>query len=346
MMSNEVHVFPVSFAQQRLWFLDLLAPGHAFYNLSTALRLTFAVDAALMRRALNAVVARHESLRTTIRSFDGEPRQVVAAALEIELPLQVIRTQPGGEYDALMQSLMAEEITRPFDLAQGPLLRARLLRFAAQDHLLMITMHHIVSDGWSVGLLLEELDVGYRALLRGAPARLPALPIQYPDYAVWQRDWLRGPVLQHHLSYWRERLAGAAPLEIPTDRPRPKVQSYRGAFERHTIPAALTARLKQLGQREGTTLFMTLLAAFDVLLHRHSAQDDITVGVPTAGRNRAELEGLIGFFVNTVVMRVDLAGNPSFRELQQRVRSVCLGAFAHQELPFESWWKSCSRSAT
>jgi amino acid adenylation domain-containing protein/non-ribosomal peptide synthase protein (TIGR01720 family) len=326
---------PVSFAQQRLWFLDQLEPDSAAYNIPTAVRLTGQLDLAALEHSLHALVERHESLRTTFAAVDGQPVQLIAPVAELPLPLVDLRQLPQGEREAEAQRLAAEEARQPFNLGSGPLTRARLLRLAPDDHIMLLTMHHIVSDGWSIGVLVREIA----ALYAGQP--LPPLPIQYADYAAWQRTWLAGDGTgetpqQRQLAYWRERFSGELPvLELPTDRPRPAVSSGRGEHYHFDLPGDLTGELRNLGQREGVTLFMTLLAAFQLLLMRYSGTDDIVVGTPIANRTRPELEGLIGFFVNTLALRTDLSGEPGFRELLRRVRETALGAFAHQDVPFE-----------
>ncbi|MEF7612898.1 amino acid adenylation domain-containing protein [Aquincola sp. MAHUQ-54] len=334
-MADDAYMFPVSFAQRRLWFIDQLVPGNAFYNLHAAVPLKGPVDAAVLARALNALVERHEALRTTFVVAGDEPMQRVAESLHIELPAEDLAALALDARARRVAEAAQDEAQRPFDLAAGPLLRARLLRRAPGDQVLLVTLHHIVSDGWSMNVFWQELTALYNAFLLGRPSPLPELPIQYADYAVWQNEWLQGQALQAQLDYWRERLQGAPALDLPTDRPRPPVASYRGAQQPVRLRAPLAAQLRALGQRQGTTLFMTLLAAFATLLARSSGQTDVVVGVPTAGRTRAELEGLIGFFVNTLVMRCDLAGDPPFDALMQRVRQVALGAYANQDLPFE-----------
>jgi len=326
---------PLSFAQERLWFLDQLAPGNPFYNIPIAVRLTTPLDVAVLARSLNAVVARHEALRTRFVAVDGRPWQVVLPRLTVELPLEDLRALPAAEREQEALRRAGEEARARFDLEQGPLLRARLLQLGASDYLFLLTMHHIVSDGWSMGVFSRELNEFYAAALAGRPPALPELPIQYADFALWQRRWLSGERLEQQLAYWRAQLAGLPQLALPTDRPRPPVQSFRGAVQPLTLPARLTAALRALGRAEGATLFMTLLAGFQALLARYSGQEDIVVGTYIAGRNRAELEPLIGFFVNSLVLRSDLGGNASFRQLLARVREVALAAYAHQDLPFE-----------
>jgi amino acid adenylation domain-containing protein len=326
---------PLSFAQQRLWFLDQWAPGSAFYNVASAVRLGVAVSVGALERALAALVARHEVLRTTFPASEGRPVQVVAPVLRVPLELHDLSGLGVEERERRARRLAAEEAQRPFDLARGPLVRAGLVRLAADDHLLLVTLHHIVADGWSLGLFGRELAVCYEAFVAGREPELAELPIQYADFAVWQRDWLSGERLERQLDYWKRELEGLPVLELPTDHPRPAFQSFRGAELPLALPGALAARLRGLGESEGCTLFMTLLAAFFVLLGRYSGQRDVVVGAPIAGRTRPELEALIGFFVNTLVLRGDLSGEPSFRELLRRVRQTALNGYANQDLPFE-----------
>ncbi len=327
---------PLSFAQERLWFLEQWQPGTAAYNIPTPLRLIGALQTGALERALNGVVARHEALRTTFAMSDGHLAQIIAPALTIPLPVIDLRGLPAAAREDEAQQLMAEEARRSFDLARGPLLRARLLQLTDTEHLLLLTMHHIIADGWSLGIMLREIAIRYEAERDGQGAAQPAIPVQYADYAVWQREWLQGAVLEKQLTYWKKQLAGApAMIELPTDRPHPPVSTHRGAVYPVNLSRAQTVALKELSQREGTTLFMTLLAAFQVLLARYSRQEDIVVGAPIAGRTRPETEGLVGVFVNSLILRTDLGGDPSFRELLGRVREVALGAYAHQDLPFE-----------
>jgi len=327
---------PLSFAQQRLWFLDQYEPNSSVYNIPSALRLKGALDVSALEQSLKEIVRRHESLRTTFSLVDGEPVQVIAPTLKISLPFTDLMDLPESDRENEAQRLAMEQAREPFDLSQGPLLRVMLLRLGEDDHVLVLTMHHIVSDGWSRGVLYRELSLLYQAYTQGNPSFLSELSIQYADFAVWQRQWLQGEVLENQLSYWKKQLAGApAILNLPTDRPRPAVQSYRGASQSIELSQELTQGLKALSARQGVTLFMTLLAAFQTLLHRYTGQNDIVVGSPIANRNRAEIEGLIGFFVNTLVMRTDLSGNPTFKELLTRVRETALGAYTHQDLPFE-----------
>ena len=327
---------PTSFAQQRLWFLDQLDPGNASYNIPTAVRLGGDLDVPALRRAFNEVVRRHEVLRTTFAAEGGVPRQVIAPGLDLAVPIVELEGTPESDREAQSRRLIEEEARRPFDLARGPLLRASLIRLAKREHVILVTMHHIASDGWSIGVLIREVAALYDAFRAGEPSPLPEPTIQYADYAAWQRDWLRGDVMKHRVEYWSAQLAGIPTLlEIPTDRPRPPAMSHRGDARTILVPKPVVDELKAIGRKEGATLYMTLLSAFQVLLHRYSGQSDIAVGSPIAGRTLSELEGLIGFFVNTLVLRGDLSGDPSFREFLGRVRKAALGAYAHQDLPFE-----------
>ena len=327
---------PLSFAQQRLWFLEMLEPRGGAYNVPAALRLAGELDAETMRRAFEEIVRRHETLRTTFDVQGGEPVQVISDPGNFDLPLDDLSHLPAAEREAEADRLATAEAAEPFDLGRGPLIRARLLRLAQEEHRLLVTLHHIVCDGWSMGVLVRELSVLYEAYAKGGESPLPELPVQYADYAAWQRELLAGEALEGELRYWRSQLAGVPPaLDLPTDRPRPTVQDYRGATCRFDIPAEINYRVLELSRREGVTPFMTLLAAFQVLLHRYTGQSDFSVGTPIANRNRLEVEPLIGFFVNTLVMRADLSGDPTFRELLARTKETAFGAYAHQELPFE-----------
>jgi amino acid adenylation domain-containing protein len=327
---------PLSFAQQRLWFLHQLEPLSPFYNVPKALRLVGSLDVPALQRTLDSIVARHEVLRTTYEAVDGRPMQMIAADRPAEMAVIDLSTWSAAERDAATERFLKDAVQRPFDLSRDVMLRATLLRLSAQEHILLLNMHHIASDRWSTGILLRELSARYTAFSRGEPSPLPELPIQYADFAVWQHEWLQGEVLETQLAYWKTHLEGAPPvLALPTDRPRPSVPTYRGGQVSFWLPKPLTTALKALSDRQGATLFMTLLAAFKALLHRYTAQDRIVVGTPIANRRRVEVEGLIGFFVNTLVLHTDLSGNPSFHELLARVRQVALGAYAHQDLPFE-----------
>ncbi|HEX6861378.1 MAG TPA: condensation domain-containing protein, partial [Thermoanaerobaculia bacterium] len=327
---------PLSFGQERLWIADQLGPGQPVYNIPLTLSLRGPLAVPALAAALAEIVRRHEALRTTFPTVAGEPVQAVSPP--------GARPRPGADLAGLPEALLwaeagrlaREEALRPFDLSRGPLVRWALVRLGGEEHRLLVSLHHIVADGWSLGVLLDELAALYGAFAAGRPSPLPELPFQLPDFALWQREWLAGGVLDAQLAWWRERLGDDLPvLELPTDRPRPAVPGSRGATERLTLPAGLAGGLRDLSRRQGATLYMTLLAAFDALLGRLSGQDGVVVGSPVANRNRAELERLIGFFVNTVVLRGDLAGDPGFVELVGRVREEALGAWAHQDVPFD-----------
>ncbi|HEX8274268.1 MAG TPA: amino acid adenylation domain-containing protein, partial [Longimicrobiaceae bacterium] len=327
---------PLSFAQERLWLVDQMEPGSAVYNIPMAWRLEGALDEAALEKALGEIIQRHEALRTVFAEVDGSPVQVIAPFGGFALPVEDLSDLGEADREAALGQRAGEEAARPFDLAAGPLFRAALLRLGGEDHALLLSMHHIVSDGWSMGVFFRELSALYAAYREGAESPLPELGVQYADYAAWQREQLAGETLERQLAYWKERLAGAPELlELPTDHPRPAVQTYRGAAVPVELSRELLERLQALGRSEGATLYMMLLGAFQVLLSRYSGSEDVVVGSPIAGRTRGEVEGLIGFFVNTLVLRVDLSGDPSFRELLGRVREATLGAYEHQEMPFE-----------
>ena len=335
-MTTEVWVFPASFAQQRMWFLDQLEPGNSFYNIPTAMRIEGPLNVAAIGRSLNEMVRRHESLRTSFATVDGNPAQVISKDGSLQVRVIALHDRPEAEREAEAMRLILSEAQQPFNLAEGPLLRALLLRLYEDEHIFLLTMHHIITDGWSLALLFEEMGALYDAFSKGKPSPLAELSLQYVDYSEWQREWIQGDVLEEQLGYWKQQMAGApALLGLPTDRPRPPVQTFRGACQFMKIPDGVTEGLKSLSRQQGATLFMTLLAAFKTLLYRHMGQPDIVVGTPIANRNRAEVEGQIGLFANTLVLRTDLSGNPTFRELLGRVREVALGAYAHQDLPFE-----------
>lgn len=320
----------VSFAQQRLWFLDQIEENRALYNVTRAMRLSGALDISALQRTLNELISRHEPFRTYFASVDGALRQIISE--NAELPLA--RIDISGEEHATQ--IIREESLKPFDLARGPIIRASLLRVDENEHILLLCTHHIVSDAWSAGILFRELEALYNAFSTGRPSPLKPLPIQYADYAEWQRKWLQGEALETQLSYWKKQLQDVTGiLDLPTDRPRAAGQKSRGAYKVHTLSSDLSSRLAELSKREGATLFMTLLAAFQTLLWRYSNQEDIVVGSPIAGRNRVEIEDLIGFFINTLVLRANLSGNPAFRALLEQVKEMAVGAYAHQDLPFE-----------
>src|ERR1051325_4141882 len=329
-MTEEVFVIPSSYAQQRLWLLERLDPGTAAFNMSAAVRLTGALDVSALQQSLDEVVRRHESLRTTFAEVDGEPVQAIASNVEVLLPVIEV------DDDEKLERLIREDAQTPFDLSDGPLLRTTLVRTSAREHVLLLSMHHIVSDGWSIGVLVHELMSLYSAFIEGRHAALAELPIQYADFALWQRERIKGEAGRAMIAYWKRQLASPLPvLELPDDHPRPAVQTYRGARQSTRLSHELSEALRRLSRSEGATLYMTLLAEFKTLLLRHTRQEDVIVGTPIAGRNQAGLENLIGFFINTLVLRTNLSGNPTFRELLARVREVTLGAYAHQELPFE-----------
>ncbi|MCC5641838.1 amino acid adenylation domain-containing protein [Nostoc sp. CHAB 5824] len=327
---------PLSFAQQRLWILEQFDPGNSVYNIPLAYRLTGSLNVALLEQCLVEIVRRHEILRVTFTSIDGQPSQVISPDITLNLPLVDLSQLPLEQREIEDKRLAAHEAQQPFNLVQGPLFRFKLLRLAEKEHVLLLILHHIIADGWSSEVFFQELTALYEAFAAGKTSPLPELSIQYTDFVQWQRQWLQGAVLESQLDYWKQQLSGNIPiLELPSDRPRPPVQTYSGEICRQMLPQALTDALKAMSQQSGVTLFMTLLAAFKVLLHRYTGQEDILVGSPIAGRNQVETEGLMGLFVNTLVMRTDLSGNPSFREILDQVRQVALGAYDHQDLPFE-----------
>ncbi|MBH8554249.1 amino acid adenylation domain-containing protein [Nostocaceae cyanobacterium CENA357] len=325
---------PLSFAQQRLWFLYQLEPDSAFYNTPVALHLSGELDLIALERSINEIIRRHEVLRTTFVTVQGQPMQVIASSLT--LPLVVVDLQAVPEQQAKAWELATEEAQKPFDLATGPLLRTTVLRLSETENVLLFTIHHIVSDGWTIGILIREVAALYEAFSQGLPSPLPELPIQYADFAIWQRQWLQGEVLESQVSYWQKQIGNDPPiLQLPTDYPRPAVETFQGATQSFTVPPEITAKLKILSRQADATLFMTLLAAFKTLLHRYTSANDILVGSPIANRHYTEIEGLIGFFVNTLVLRTNLASNPTFLELLRQVRECTLGAYTHQDLPFE-----------
>ena len=327
---------PLSYAQQRLWFIDQLEPGSPAYNISAMYRLRGNLNVLALQRTINEIVRRHESLRTTFHNVDGQPVAVLSPALVISLDPQPVSGADVDQREEELRRLAHQEATTPFDLSAGPLIRARLLRISDDDHALLIIVHHIVGDGWSGSLIAGELAALYDAFTHDRPSPLADLAVQYADYSVWQHQWMEGEIRDRQVEYWRHQLAGApAVLELPADRSRPAVQRHRGDVRTEVLPSELIERLTVLSQGQGATLFMTMLAAFQVLLSRYSGQEDIVVGSTIAGRSYAEIEQLIGFFVNTLPLRADLTGNPTFRELLARVKQVALDGYAHQELPFE-----------
>ncbi|MEH2007058.1 condensation domain-containing protein [Nostoc sp.] len=323
---------PLCLAQERLWFLDQLEPGNPFYNVPIAVHLTGELNTAILEQSLNEVVGRHEPLRTSFSAVEGRPIQAIAPTLKITLPVVDL---PGVNIESAL-GITTELAQQPFDLSQAPLLRAKLLRLTQQEHMLLLVMHHIISDGWSIGILIRELAEIYEAFSDGLPSSLSKLPIQYADFAYWQKQWLQKEILESQVNYWKQQLSGnLAVLQLPTDRPRPAIQTYTGKKQFFTFPKALREAVNNLNRQEGVTQFMTLLAVFKTLLYCYSNQEEIIVGSPVVGRTRRETEKLIGFFLNTLVLRTNLSGELTFRELLGRVREVALRAYAHQDLPFE-----------
>ncbi|MEH1894385.1 MAG: amino acid adenylation domain-containing protein [Nostoc sp.] len=333
---SQLQTFPMSFGQQRLWFIDQLQPGNFANHISAALRITGFLNQAVLLQTLDEIVRRHEVLRTTFATVEEKPVQLIIPTLSLNLPTINLEELSEFEQEAEVKKLVIQEIQQPFNLSQAPLLRATLLRLKETEHILVFTMHHIISDGWSMGVLTQEVAVLYEAFSKGQPSLLSELPIQYVDFAAWQRQRLQGELLQSQISYWKNQLEGAPKLlELPTDYPRPAVSSFQGASYPFELSDDLYVALNKLSQQHGSTLFMTLLAAFQTLLWRYTGSEDIVVGSPIANRDRTELEGLIGFFANTIALRTNLADNPTFEELLARVRTNLLGAYAHQDLPFE-----------
>jgi amino acid adenylation domain-containing protein len=327
---------PLSFAQQRLWFLDQLEPGSPAQNLPSAIRLRGNLDVSALRQSLDYIVARHETLRTTFKMVEGIPAQIIASKANLDLPVVDLQDLPEAEREARVQQLAHEAAQASFDLAQGPLLRLSLLRLNAEEHVALLTMHHIVSDGWSVGVFVRELSALYEAFARDESPELPELPIQYSDYAMWQRQWLQDEVLDTQFAYWKQHLADApAVVELPADHPRAASQTFNGANKDIVWSKSLTDSLKALSQRENVSLFITLLAGFQTLVSWYTGEEHVVIGTDVANRNRGECEGLIGFFVNQLVLHANLSGDPGFRQFLGHVREVTLDAYAHQDLPFD-----------
>ncbi|MEG3918369.1 amino acid adenylation domain-containing protein [Microcoleus sp. T3_A4] len=334
--SRESNTFPLSFAQQRLWFFEQLTPGNFTYHILAGVGLTGTLDARALDRSLNELVKRHEVLRTAFKTINGQPVQAIASNLELKILEIDLRSLPETERSREVERLIAAEAKLAFNLSQAPLLRAKLLHLSDSNWVLLLSTHHIISDAWSMGIFIQEVATFYQAFSTGQPSPLPELSVQYADFASWQRQWLQGEVLETQVAYWKKQLGGNLPvINLPTDRPRSAVQTFRGAVHKFTIPKAIAEEIAQLSQREKATLFMTLLAAFKTLLYRYTGQEDILVGSPIANRNRREIEELIGLFANTLVFRTNLSSNPTFKELLARVREVALGAYNHQDLPFE-----------
>lgn len=327
---------PLSFSQERLWFLYQLQQDSSTYNVSFAFRLQGSLNISALERSLNEIIQRHEALRTKFLPAQNQPVQVISPSLKLTLPVLNLQELPEKEKETQVLQLIKKEVQQPFNLEQGSLLRSSLVQLAENEYILLLSVHHIAFDGWSEGIFWRELTALYTAFSTGQPSPLPQLPIQYADFAVWQRQWLQGQVMDTQLEYWKQKLADAPPLlELPTDRVRPPIQTNRGGIKRFGLDEHLTQKLKSLSEKSGATLFMTLLTGFVILLSRYSNQQDILVGSPIANRNRSELESLIGFFVNILVLRTDVSGNPSFWELLQRVRQVATEAYSHQDVPFE-----------
>jgi natural product biosynthesis luciferase-like monooxygenase protein len=332
----DAELLPASSGQRRLWFLEQMEPGTPLYNIPYLVRLSGPIDQAALDRALSAIVERHEALRTNFVAIGSEPRQLVRSSWTLDLPVEDLTHVPPAERETELRRLTAEESRKPFDLARDLMLRVRLYRLGPTEHALLLVMHHIASDGWSMAILYRELGVCYEAFSRGETPKLAPLPIQYGDFAQWQEEYLQGETLQRLVNFWKSAMAGApALLELPSDHARPPVQSHRGGNVRVKIPGALIARLKQLGAQHRVTLFMSLLAGFKVLVHRYTGQTDVVVGSPLAGRDAAETEGLIGFFINTLALRTNLGGDPTVKELLARIRDMTLTAYEYREMPYE-----------
>lgn len=333
---EEVFIFPTSFGQQRLWFLNQLENGNPSNNLPLAARLAGDLHIQALKESLRVIIQRHEVLRTTFTSINGQAVQVISPHQNISIFEADLQHMPLNEREQEGRRIVQEEALRPFHLARGPLLRLALLRLEPQTYLLLLVMHHIISDNWSMEIFLRELLTLYSSFSQQQPARLPDLPIQYADFAQWQRQWLQGKVLADHITYWKRQLAGAPPVTVlPTDHPRPSQLTGRGAVCAYLLPLSLLEQVKAAGLTESCTLFMVLVATLNVVIFSYTNQDDIVIGSDVANRIRSEVEGLIGFFVNQLVLRTRLANNPTFRELLRQVRSVALEAFAYQNLPFD-----------
>ncbi len=327
---------PASSAQLRLCFLDQFTPGLIAYNMFRGFRFRGRLEIGALEKAIGEIIRRHDSLRTSFDMHEELPVQVIHQPGPFELAVVDLGQCAPGARDDVIRRLSIEEVRRPFDLAAGPLIRATLLRFDRQDHVLLLALHHIVSDGWSLGLIQRELAALYEAFSRNEPSPLQELPFQYADFAAWQRDRAEGDASREHVDYWTRKLGGMLPvLDLATDRPRPPVQTYNGAQARMRLPGPLGESLRAVGRRAGGTLFMTLLTAFKTLLHRYTGQEDLIVGTPVANRERKDVENIVGFFVNTLPIRTDVSGDPTFQELLARVRATCVEAYSHQDIPLE-----------
>ncbi|MBC1218414.1 condensation domain-containing protein, partial [Nostoc sp. UCD120] len=332
---------PLSFAQERLWLLNQLEPDSPFYNEQTALKLHGQLNVVALEQSFNKIIERHEVLRTNFHTINEQPVQVIADSLTLSVPVVDLTELPESEREIACQQLAKMQAAQAFYLASSPLIRACVVKLKELEYALLLTVHHILVDGWSTGILMRELATIYSALCNNLSPELPELPIQYADFAIWQRQWLQKEVLQTQLDYWKQLLKNAPTLlELPTDRPRPAIQNYRGAVQYIELSNELSQAITNFSRQEGATLFMTLFAAYVTLLYRYTGSDDIVVGTPIANRDRLELEGLIGFFVNTLVLRTDLSGNPSFQQLLSRVRQRILQAYAHADLPFDELVKA------
>jgi hypothetical protein len=327
---------PLSFSQQRLWFIDQLYHGSSFYNIPIAFHIKGQLNITAIQQSLNEILNRHEVWRTTFTLVNGEPVQEIAPRLTCDIPIINLEHLSGKDWESEVKQVAAEQAKKTFNLAKGLLFKVTLLRLSEEEHVFILTMHHIITDGWSCDVFLRELSTLYAAFSTNQPSPLPELPIQYADFAIWQRDRIQGEFLAKQLNYWKQQLKGELLiLQLATDRPRSAVPTFAGAKQYFTLSKALTDALRQLSQRQDATLFMSLLAAFNILLYRYTDQEDILIGSPIANRNRPELEGMLGLFVNTLILRNNLSGNPNFYEFLHRVREVTLDAYAHQDLPFE-----------
>ncbi|MDY7023841.1 MAG: condensation domain-containing protein, partial [Cyanobacteriota bacterium] len=326
----------LSFAQQRLWFLEQLQPGTATYNIPSAVRLKGELKIDIFEKSLNEIINRHEILRTNFILKKERPIQVISSDSSLKINQLDLQNLDAKEQEAQVIQLMTQELQKPFDLAQDLLIRVTLLKLSATEFVVFLTMHHIVSDGWSMEIFIRELATIYTAYCQQQPSPLPQLSIQYADFAMWQREWLQGEVLEQQLSYWKNKLNGTLPiLQLPTDFPRARIQTFQGANQTFEISKKITEQIRTLSQTEGVTLFILLLAVLKILLYRYTGLEDIIIGSPVANRNRKEIEGLIGFFINTLVLRSNLSGNPTFREFLQEVKTTTWSAYDHQDLPFE-----------
>jgi hypothetical protein len=332
----KLQYFPLSFAQQRLWFVEQTHPGNSNYNILLAIRLQGKLNLTYLEKSLQEIISRHEILRTSFITIQGEPQQVIYPHLLLKLTTFDIQELPKAVQEQEIKNLVFQEAQQPFDLTQLPLFRVKILQLDSQEFVLVLTMHHIITDAWSIEILVKELIMLYQGFLYQQPVNLPELPIQYADFAVWQRNYLTGKVLENHLNYWQQQLRNNLPdLKLPTDYLRPEIPTYQGAKKTLLITQDFSEKIKNVSLLLGSTIFMTLLAAFEILLHYYSHQEEIVVGIDVANRNRAETERLIGFFVNQLVLRVSIAESLTFQEFLQRVKSATLDAYSHQDLPFD-----------